>query len=220
MIEAAKYNKAVKKIEILLAETADGENLYTSVYIFVANKNEGTPDDKDEPGKDDQGSTDDGSTPGDNKGRDEDSKNVDPAVGETVTVGNAKYKVTGKDSASYSGPVNKKVKSATIPASVKINGKIYKITEVGEGAFSGCTRLTSVVIGSNISKIKSKAFYNCKSLKKITIKSKKLKKKSIGSKAFKGTNKKAKVKVPKSKVKTYKKYLRKAGLSKKAKVRK
>ena len=220
MIEAAKYNKAVKKIEILLAETADGEKLYTSVYIFVANKNEGTPDDKDEPGKDDQGSTDDGSTPGDNKGSNEDSKNVDPAVGETVTVGNAKYKVTGKDSASYSGPVNKKVKSATIPASVKINGKIYKITEVGAGAFSGCTRLTSVVIGSNISKIKSKAFYNCKSLKKITIKSKKLKKKSIGSKAFKGTNKKAKVKVPKSKVKTYKKYLRKAGLSKKAKVRK
>lgn len=53
-------------------------------------------------------------------------------------------------------------------------------------------------------------FAGCSKLKKITIKSTKLKK--IGKNAFKGINKKAVIRIPKSKNKTYKKLLKKGGV--------
>ena len=55
---------------------------------------------------------------------------------------------------------------------------------------------------------------------KITIKTNKLKKKSIGAKAFKGIYKNAKNKVPKKKVKLYKKLIMKAKAPKKCKISK
>lgn len=65
--------------------------------------------------------------------------------------------------------------------------------------------------GSNIKIIGKQAFYGCKKLKSITIKTTKLTKKSIGKNALKGTNKKIVVKVPKKKVTTYKKYFKNKG---------
>ena len=53
-----------------------------------------------------------------------------------------------------------------------------------------------------------------KKLKKITIKSTKLTKKTIGSKAFTGINKKAVIKCPKGKKAAYKKILLKKGMKK------
>jgi hypothetical protein len=76
------------------------------------------------------------------------------------------------------------------------------------------------VIPKKVKKIGKKAFYGCKKLKTITIKTTKLKKSTIGSKAFKGIYKKAKFKCPKSKLKNYKKWLKKAGAPKKAKYKK
>ena len=66
--------------------------------------------------------------------------------------------------------------------------------------------------------IKSKAFYGEKKLKKITIKSTTLK--TVGKNAFKGINKKAKIKVPASKLKAYKKLLKKKGQKKTVKITK
>ena len=71
--------------------------------------------------------------------------------------------------------------------------------------------------GANVVKIGASAFQGCKKLAKVTVKSKKLK--SIGKKAFKSTSSKIKVKVPKAKKAAYKKMLKKAGLSKKGKVK-
>ena len=119
----------------------------------------------------------------------------------------------------YVCPIDKKLKKATIPSQIKIGNVTYKVTAIGGNAFKKCKNLTSITIEKNVSKIGSKAFYNCKKLKNIKIKSKKLTLKKVGKSAFKSINKKAKITVPKSKKKSYKKILVKRGLSKKAKIK-
>ncbi len=114
---------------------------------------------------------------------------------------------------------NKKATKKVIPATVTINGIKYKVTAISDHAFSGCKKLKSVTIGKYITKIGKKAFYKCKKLKSITIKTKKLKGKSVGTKAFKGIHKKAVIKVPKKKKKAYKKWLKKKGITKKMKIK-
>lgn len=74
----------------------------------------------------------------------------------------------------------------------------------------------SVTIGSNVTEIGAKAFYNCKKLKKITIKTTKLK--AVGKNALKNIHAKAVVKVPKRKLKAYKKLLKSKGLKRGAKI--
>ena len=94
------------------------------------------------------------------------------------------------------------------------------VTTIGNRAFYKCTALTKITIPSKVNKIGKQAFYGCKSLKSITIKTTKLTKKNIGSKAFTGTNKNAKVKVPKKKLASYKKILKTKGINVKAKITK
>ena len=77
-----------------------------------------------------------------------------------------------------------------------------------------------LTIEKNVEKIGARAFYGCKKLKNITIKTTKLKTKKIGTAAFKKTPSSAKIKVPKKKLKAYKTMLLKKGVNKKAKIRK
>ena len=139
-----------------------------------------------------------------------------------VTVKNSTYKVTSKGSTKtveYTG-VKKNTKEITIPSSVKINGKNYKVTAIKANAFKGNKKIQKITIGKNIKKIGKGAFKNCKKLKKIIIKSKKLVSKNIGKNAFKGIPKNAVIKVPKGKVKAYKKFIiKKGGAGKKVKVK-
>ena len=95
-----------------------------------------------------------------------------------------------------------------------------RLTSIGKYAFYKCTSLKKITIPSKVTKIGTKAFYGCKNLKTISIKTRKLTNSRVGSSAFKGTYKKATVKVPGSKVNSYKKMLKKKGLSSQAKVRK
>ena len=135
----------------------------------------------------------------------------------------AVYKITmeGKE-VSYKKQSTKK-KKIVIPDQVTINGYTYKVTSIADNAFKNNKNITTVIIGKNIKRIGKKAFYGCKSLRNITIKTKLLKKNTVGSTAFTKAGsknyKKLKVKVPKKKLKLYKKILRKKGLSKKAKMR-
>ena len=98
---------------------------------------------------------------------------------------------------------NKKVKKVTIPSTVKIDGVTYKVSSVATGALKNYKNLTKVTVGKNVTKIGKNAFYGCKKLKKIVIKSKKLK--SVGKNALKGIKKNATIDVPNSKKKAYKK---------------
>ena len=105
----------------------------------------------------------------------------------------------------------KKLKTVTI-------GK--KVETIGNSAFSKCTALTKMTIPAKVKKIGKQSFAGCKKLKTITIKTKKLKKSSVGSSAFKGISTKATIKVPKSKLKSYKSILRSRGVSRKVKIKK
>lgn len=69
---------------------------------------------------------------------------------------------------------------------------------------------------SKVTKIDKQAFYGCKNLKNIIIKSTKLK--TVSSKALKGINSEAKIKVPKSKLSNYKKLLKGKGQGSKVKI--
>ncbi len=84
-----------------------------------------------------------------------------------------KYKVTSSGAKNptvrYIGCTNSKATSVTIPATVKYGALAYKVTEVSSGALSGKTKLKTIIVGSNVKKIGSKAFYNCKAATKITL---------------------------------------------------
>lgn len=136
------------------------------------------------------------------------------------TIGIFTYRITGKDTAEIlTTTVNgDKKKDLKIFSTAKlILGERYKITSVAANALKGNKKVKTLTIGKNTVKIGKGAFQNCKNLKKIVIKSKKLKK--VGSNAFKGISKKAVVKVPKSKKKLYTKLLRASGLPKSVKIK-
>jgi hypothetical protein len=138
--------------------------------------------------------------------------------GSKVTVSGVSYKVDTTSQVTYTAK-KADTSKVTIPATVKIAGKTYKVTSIAAGAFKDNKKLKSVTVSKNITKIGKNAFKGCKNLKTIVLKSKKLKAANIGKNAFAGISAKAVVKVPKSKVKAYTKLLRKKGLSKKVKVK-
>ena len=148
---------------------------------------------------------------------------VKAAKGKTYTVGKFKYTITGAKTDS-TGTVaivgttysrsDKKFASLTIADTVVIGDVRFKITSVSANAFSRYTMLTSVVIGKNVTSIGSNAFVSCKNLKKMTIKSAKLK--SVGAKAFSGTYSKITFAVPRNKATAYKKLIKNGSPSAKA----
>ena len=137
---------------------------------------------------------------------------------------NVTYRVldTKKKTAAVVGVGGKKGKNVTsvsIAKTVKINGVTYKVTKIGKNAFKGCKVLKKVTIGSNVKKIEKGAFANCRKLASINMK-KANGITSIGSKAFSKINAKAKVSVPSKKLSKYTRMLKKAGLPKKAVIKK
>ncbi len=129
------------------------------------------------------------------------------------------FKITNADSENpevqYEAPAKKAKGKVKVPAFVKVNGVTYQVTSVSGKAFKGNSKVTKIIIGKNVTKIGKKAFSKCKKLKLLVIKSRKLKTKNVAKNAFKGITKKTTVKVPKSKIKAYRKLLRKKGLSSK-----
>lgn len=105
-------------------------------------------------------------------------------------------------------------------ANIDINGSSYKVASIAKNALKNKTKLSKLIIGSNIKSIGKNTFKGCKNLKNIVIKSKKLTTKKTVSGAFKDINSKATVKVPKSKVKKYGKLLKAKGAGKNIKVKK
>lgn len=136
--------------------------------------------------------------------------NNNPSVknGSRFKVGKLVYKIksTKKKTVSVVSTVNKKVKKVSIPKKVTYKKSFYKVVAIENKAFKNRKRLIKVTIGANIRTIGKKAFYNCKKLKKIIIRSKKLKK--VGKQAFRKVRKKVFVKIPKKMKKKYKKLLK------------
>ena len=108
------------------------------------------------------------------------------------------YKVTKSDAKKGTVAVTgtrKKRNKITIPATVTKDGYTFKVTEIAAKAFQNNKKLTTLILGTNISKIGTKSFYKNSKLKSITFKNKNAVK--IGSQAFKGIKATAKVTVPK-----------------------
>lgn len=132
------------------------------------------------------------------------------------TVGNFEYNIVDNN-AVLINTANNNAASLKMAAAVTINGVSYKVTGISASAFKNCKNLRSVVIGKNVQVIAKNAFAGCSRLKKVTIKSVKIKK--IGKNAFKDINKKTVIKIPKSKNKTYKKLLKKSGLKRTVRIK-
>lgn len=134
----------------------------------------------------------------------------------------ALYKIddeSGSNEAAYVAPANNKTKTCTVPDTVIADGKKCKVTVIKSGAFKNNSKVVTIKVGKNVTKIEDYAFKNCAKLKTIVIKSKKLTSKSLSRKTFKGISKKTTIKVPKAKLKTYKKLFRENGLSNKVKIK-
>jgi hypothetical protein len=145
------------------------------------------------------------------------TSDVQVATGASYVVGANKYKVISSTEVSFTGLKSSSTKKVTIPKTVTIEGKSFQVTSISAKALKG-TKVTSVTIGENVSTIGNSAFENCKSLATITIKSTGLK--SVGKKALSGIKGTAKIKVPSSKLKAYKKLLKGKGQGSKVKITK
>ena len=63
----------------------------------------------------------------------------------------------------------KKAATVTIPSAIMINGKKFKVTSIAPKAFLKNKTVKKVVIGNNVKVVGTKAFYNAKKLHTITI---------------------------------------------------
>ncbi len=186
----------------IIVKTNDGSLIEKVCYIIVSESNETVEEEnvvENNPSNDTFAEDNDKSTAVNQIG-----------VGDYVQVGVNQYKVTVASASSktlaYVKTKNKNKTSVTIPATVKIDGNIYKVTEIAANAFENNKKLKTVIVGKNVKRIGKQAFYNCVKLKKITIKSTVLK--SIGKNSIKNIYKKAVIKVPKKQLRKYKKLFR------------
>lgn len=102
----------------------------------------------------------------------------------------------------YSRPMRKKV-NVVIPATVLFNGKKYQVTSIGRKAFRENKKVRKIVVPKSVEKIGNGAFRECKNLKTLTIKTKKLTNKALGINVFKWINPRVSIRVPRAKVKEY-----------------
>lgn len=128
-----------------------------------------------------------------------------------------KYKISnadtsGKGTVVFTGTTDKAArKTLTIPTTVKIGGKNFRVTAIGGSAMSGAKKLTTLKLGGNVITIGAKAFYGCSKLSNVTISGTKLTTAKTGANAFKGIRSNCRFKVPASRVSAYKKLLRAKG---------
>ena len=128
-----------------------------------------------------------------------------PKAGTSYTISGNEYKISKPGAEVILVKTSKTTKNVTVPAQIYAQGITYKVTSIGVKAFNNNKKLTKVTIGTNIVKINSNAFFNCKNLKTVTIKSVRITGKTANKKAFKNAHKKLVIRVPKKVKKIYKK---------------
>lgn len=139
---------------------------------------------------------------------------------QVYTVGNYKYKIispktNGQGTVAFYR-LAKNVSKVSTGDTVTILGAKFKVVQISAQAFKNKSSVTSITIGKNVQTIGKEAFYGTKKLKTLTIKSSKITK--VGSNALKNTYAKAKIKVPKAKLKKYTTLFKNKGQKKTVKI--
>ncbi len=75
-----------------------------------------------------------------------------------------KYSLGEDGTACVLGFADNASSELTIPAKAKFDGKTYSVTAIGEDAFSGCEKLTSVTFPNTIKEIGEDAYWGCEHL--------------------------------------------------------
>lgn len=144
------------------------------------------------------------------------------AAGTVYVVGKNTYKVISPKEFTVGFVKAPNKKSVTVPATVRIEGKVFKIVQISAKAFTA-KKIRKVTLGANVTTIKKKAFSKSKA-KKIVLKTSSLKKSSVkgclkGSKVKTIQVKVGSKKKNKKQVKLYKKIFTKKNTGRKVKVR-
>ncbi len=122
-----------------------------------------------------------------------------------VTVSGVTYRITNsKTRTAAAVSASKTLKTVVIPATVRIDGKTYKVTVVGKNAFAGCKNLKNLTLGANITAVRDGAFKDSTQIEQLYIKSTKIK--TVGYDAF-STNNKSVAYVPDKKNRDYKRLM-------------
>lgn len=145
-----------------------------------------------------------------------------PDRGAVIKTKSGRYQVVNSENrtAKLVGVLKKDASKLNVPATVKLNGVTFTVTGVGKNVMKNNRKLKKVILGKNVTTIEKDAFRGCKNLKMIQLKGKALK--TIKSGALKKTYAKmvvsAKKMSKKEKAALFKK-LKKAGMSKKGRVK-
>ena len=147
---------------------------------------------------------------------------IDTSAGTSHVVDGSIYTILGADTAALTASAN--ARSVSVPDSVSIGGKTFRVIRINAGAFTG-SKIRTVCVGRNVRTIKKHAFRGSKATKLI-VRTRKLTKKSVKG-SLKGSGiRTVKVKVRKKKsvnkkyIKKYKKIFTKKNAGKKVTVKK
>lgn len=89
-----------------------------------------------------------------------------PQIGDTYSVGDLNYKLTGTKEVTVTG-LAKVTDTLVIPSSVTIGGKVYKVTAIQDKAFYRNEDIVNVTIGNNVVNVGKYAFYQCSGLEAV-----------------------------------------------------
>lgn len=102
-----------------------------------------------------------------------DTSSINPNIEDTTVVGafatKLKYKLLSNSTVEVIGYETKELGSIVVPIKVRIDGDVYTVTGIGDGAFKNCSGLTNIEIHSKITNIGLAAFQNCNSLETINV---------------------------------------------------
>ena len=90
---------------------------------------------------------------------------------QTFQSGDLYYKVTSETTVEIApaSAVYANLTSVEIPSTVTYDSKTYNVTSIGNSAFQGCSKLTSITLPNSVTTIGYSAFSGCSSLASLTI---------------------------------------------------
>ena len=96
------------------------------------------------------------------------SKKEPAKEGEKTVVDGIEYTYGKGNTVEISGQDTGASKKITIPDTIEVDGKTYKIVKISDGAYSG-TNVKKVTLGNNVKTIGKNAFKNCDNLKIVSL---------------------------------------------------